>query len=154
MEKFKIILLLILTSLIVTSCVTNHTEEENLADEVESNFPTPVSGKAVIFGYLLMSDNNEPVKGVPFLAQSLESDNPNLPQTISFSNQNDPGAVYDKENGFFYFEDIDPGNNYVLVLVYGPGNIEVVKEPDSELPLNISVQADETLDLGTITVQE
>jgi len=55
---------------------------------------------------------------------------------------------------FFYFENIEPANNYALVIVYGPGNIEVVKEEDSELPLNISVQTDETLDLGIITVQE
>jgi len=152
--KIKIIMLIILTILSINSCTTSSTKEEKMDDDVEMSYPTPASGKAVIVGYLLNSDSNEPVKGVPFLAHSLESDNPNLPQTISFSNQNDPGAVYNEETGFFYFENIEPGNNYVIVLVYGPGNIEAVKETDSELPLDISAQADETLDLGTITIQD
>lgn len=152
--KIKIILLIIFALLTITSCATISTEEEKIDDEVEMSYPAPASGKAVIIGYLLSSDSNEPAKGVPFLAHTLESDNPNLPQTISFSNQNDPGAIYDEENGFFYFENIEPGDNYVIVLVFGPGTIKVVKEPNSELPLNISVHAGETLDLGTITIQE
>jgi hypothetical protein len=154
MTKIKIILLIIFAILTITSCTTSSTEEEKMDVEIEISYPTPASGKAVIIGYLLNSSTNKPAKGVPFLAHTLESDNPDLPQTISFSNQNDPGAIYDEENGFFYFENIEPGDNYVIVLVFGPGNIKVVKELNSELPLNISVKADETLDLGTINIQE
>jgi hypothetical protein len=153
MKKFYLFLIIIII-FTISACDTLPTEKAIIEDEIVVNFPAPASGKAVIIGYLLNSDSNEPVKGVPFLAHTLESDNPDLPQTISFSNQNDPGAIYDEENGFFYFENIEPGDNYVIVLVFGPGNIEVVKELNSELPLNISVKADETLDLGTITFQE
>jgi len=154
MKNFKIIFLIILALMTLTNCTTNPTEEKTSDDKIEMSYPTPASDNAVIIGYLLNSDNNQPAKGVPFLAHRLDSDNPDLPQTISFSNQNDPGAVYDEESGFFYFENIEPGDNYVLVLVYGPGNIETVTESDSESPLNITVQPGEILDLGTITVQE
>lgn len=120
----------------------------------EVSIPTPLPGKAVIYGYLFNKESHKPISGVPFLARALISENPDVPITVSFSNQNDTGADYDAETGFFLFENIEPADNYVILIVFGPGNRQVVREHDSEIPLIISIDEDESLDLGSINFEE
>ena len=123
-------------------------------EPIDANLPIPEPGKAMIYGVLLDEVNKKPISGNPFLGNALTTNNPELPITVSFSLQNDPGAVYDIDSGFFYFDNIEPGSMYVIVLVYGPGNLVVVEDPSTQLPLIISINAGDILDLGTIYIKE
>jgi len=122
--------------------------------QIATDLPAPEPDKATVFGTLINKVNKEPVSGSPFLGSALTTNNPELPITVSFSLQKDPGAVFDVNTGYFYFENIEPGSKYVLVLVYGPGNFLTVEDPLTQLPLIISVNAGETIDLGTLMVTE
>ena len=144
---FSILLILMLIG--ATGC-ENVTTPEVAKTEPDVSIPTPSSGKAVIYGYLFDQETGAPVTGIPFLARALISENPDVPITVSFSNQNDPGADYNAETGYFLFEDIEPADNYVLLIVFGPGNRQVVREPGSEKPLIISIDEDESLNLGSL----
>lgn len=150
-QKLSILFFLILIS--TSSCASIMTPEvETTTPEV--SIPAPSPGKAVIYGFLFNQKTDDPVSGVPFLARALISENPDVPITVSFSNQNDPGADYNAETGFFLFENIEPADNYVILIVFGPGNRQVIREPDSEKPLIISVDEGESLDMGTIDFEE
>jgi len=116
--------------------------------------PQAMDDKGVVSGKLLNLFDNNPVLGTPFLSRNLSSDDPEMPATISFSMQSDPRAVINEQTGDFYFQDIEPDDDYVIVLHYGPGKIIVVQKDGSEYPLMISVKPDETNDLGTIFVLE
>lgn len=151
MKKIKIIALTIVFVItFVASCSSPTTSSEPSA----VNLPTPNPDKSLIYGVLINESSQKPVLGDPFLAYALIPENPDLPVTVSFSMQSNPGAEYDIESGRFYFDDIEPGDNYVIILVYGPGNFVVVEEPSSQAPLIISVSAGESLDMGTIYVTE
>lgn len=121
---------------------------------VEISVPTPASEKSVVYGRLINSFNNEPVTGVPFLSKNLSYQDLDMPATISFSLTSDPRAIYNAETGEFYFENVTPGENYVIVLSYGPGDIYVVRADENDYPRMIAVIAGESLDLGTIMVKE
>jgi hypothetical protein len=136
--------------MILTGCNTvAPIEEQELKD-----LPTPEPGKSLIYGQALNAETNQPVGGSIFLAENLTASKPELPATISFSFQSNPSAVYNDDTGNFYFNDITPGSNYVLIIHYGPGGMIVLKEDNSEVPLVIEVEADQILDLGTITISE
>ena len=154
MKYFRIVFIVLLITLLgLTAC-----SETNVGDPVEANhfsaIPTPVPGKAVIYGVIIDTITGQPISGVPFLARALVSDNPDLPITISFSYQRDPGANYDDQTGVFIFENIDPGDNYVIIVVTGPGTSYVVKEPDTDQPLILAISADEALNLEIIKIKE
>jgi len=148
--------------MVSTSCSQKSTNEINVNKEIstkptsEINFviPTPEANTGVVFGKILNSIYDEPVTGIPYLVKNLSSGNPEIPPTISFSYQSDPRAIFNLETGDFYFKDIEPAENYVIILVDGPGSIIVIREDNSEYPLMIEVQPDESIDLGTITLQE
>ncbi len=116
--------------------------------------PEPEAGKAVISGVLIDQLTGKPVNGSLFLAHNLSAQDNDIPPTISFSLQYDPSAVVDPETGSFYFENIEPGDNYVLIVHYGPNHIWVVRDNNSENPLRIIVEADQSLELGVIMAQE
>jgi hypothetical protein len=144
-----ITILLIIFVFLISSCSSKDDEIPTSLD-----IPTPSADKAVIHGVLLDASNDKPVSGRPFLARILETENSELPLTVSFSLQNDPGAKYDTESGFFYFDNVEPREGYVIILVYGPGNYIVLKNPMNDSPYKLDVTAGETLDLGVIRTQE
>lgn len=154
MNKKRMIIFLLLAFFSFVACSPD--QNSNILDENKETqeFQTPSPGKANIYGAIVNSDTGKPITGVPFLAHALSSDNPDLPVTVSFSLQNDPGAEYNSKSGFFIFKDIDPGENYAIIVVTGPGNTTVVKDDGSDLPLVISVGEDEILDLGEISIKE
>lgn len=150
-----VILFFLCTGLLMTSCSTQpNIIPTSTISSFSFDIPTPENGKAVITGSLLNSKTNEPISGVPYLARALNTDNPDIPITISFSYQNDPGAKYDNKTGDFIFENIEPRDNYVIFIVFGPGNTEVVKNSETELPIIISVSSGEFLDLGEVKISE
>ena len=67
--------------------------------------------------------------------------------------QSDIRGIVNTETGEFYFKDVPPADNYVIVILDGPGNLYVVRLPNSEAPLEISIEAGRELDLGEILVE-
>jgi len=154
MNRYRMAIFLLIAFFALTACSPDQNGDPiDKRNEIQ-DIPTPTPGKANIYGVIVDSNTGDPIAGVPFLAHTLSSDNPDLPVTVSFSLQNDPGANYDSETGFFIFENIDPDDNYAIIVVTGPGNTSVVKEDGSDLPLIISIEADDILDLGEISIEE
>jgi hypothetical protein len=153
MNYKKMIVLFLLLILGLTACAGENGGSANEASD-SIPVPTPETGKAIIYGTMLDTNTNQPTKGVPFLAKALIADNPDMPITVSFSYQNDPGAKYDENTGFFVFENIIPGDNYAIIVIFGPGSSTVVNESGTDQPLIISIKSGETLNIGTVKIQE
>jgi len=143
------LILLIFSIFLLTSCSI----KKNESDLHLMDVPTPSACNAVISGVILEKDTGLPTSGVPFLAQSLTNEESDLPTTISFSFQNNQSATYDTETGEFYFEDVPVGSNYVIILFFGPGDVQVVTIADTQNPLIISVTSSTTIDMGIIEVE-
>jgi len=116
--------------------------------------PEPNETTGVVFGVILDSQTNQPITGTPFLSKNISYNQPDLPPTIAFSYQYDPRAIVNVTTGEFYFSDVEPAENYVITILYGPGNSYIVREQDSEHPLGIKIEAGQLLDLGKILVEE
>ena len=114
--------------------------------------PTPSQNAAVVFGTMRYVDESK-ISGSIFLAKNLSYENPNLPPTISFSYQNSPRGRLDKASGNFYFEDLDPADNYVILIMINPNESIIVIEEGSDYPFMINVIAGDSIDLGLISVQ-
>lgn len=147
-------LFFILSLVLIMSCSSR---EEPITDEPLENItedipiPTPNSQSGVIYG-ILISQNGDIIQDGIFLSQNIAYGNPEIPPTVSFSYQNSPRAMVNPDSGYFYFAEITPAENYVLVVLVGPGELMVVKDADGETPLQISINAGESIDLGSITV--
>lgn len=150
MKRVFLILFLLFSNSVFSSCSGSKTIDVKKKLEI----PQTKEGAGIVYGYLLNATNRNPVKGTPFLARNLSSKDPENPATISFSLQSDPRAVYNEETGEFYFEDIEPGDNYVIILHYGPGNIFVVQGEGTNYPLTIEVESGKASDIGMILVPE
>lgn len=157
-QKMRIFVLsLLVLAALLAGCSTDQTGETPEippSTPAEISLPSPEADSAVVFGTFVNSFNNKPVEGVPFLSKNLSYMDLDMPATISFSLTSDPRANYNRETGEFYFENVSPAENYVIVLSYGPGDIYVVRAEDSEYPRMISVEAGQSLDLGVVEVKE
>lgn len=136
-------------SILLLACQSNN-QKNSIDPDKPFSFQPPETGKAAIYGFLFQSETGKPVTGAPFLAKALNSENPDTPIAISFSLQNDPGADYDNDSGFFIFKNIEPQDNYVIIIVNGPGDFTIIQEPESDLPMIFKVGSDEALDLGIL----
>ncbi len=151
MKLKNIFIAFVIFTFFLTGCTTPVTEED---EKYSFEIPTPTTGKCILIGKLVNATTNEPVGGNPFLARNLSLEDPEMPPTISVSPQNDPSGAYDMETGDFLFTDIEPADNYVIMIIYGPGRSYVVREEGSETPLIINIEAGQTLDLEVIHVRE
>lgn len=114
--------------------------------------PSPSEDLAVIYGEI-HSSTNAPVGDMVFLSEDLAFDNDELPPTISFSYQYSPRAIVDTTRGYFYFENVEPGENYVITVLGGPGEFVFVTEDDGKTPLTISVKGGDSIDLGELFIE-
>lgn len=148
LKKFAVISALLIILLAACSAPDEmpNIPETSTIEEV----PEPGDDTGVIYGYIF-DLNNEPINESIYITKDIAYDQPDLPPTISFSYQSDPRGTL-QENGFFYFADIEPAENYVLVVFVGIGDPIVVREPDSEQLLMIAVDAGESVDLGELLV--
>jgi hypothetical protein len=121
---------------------------ENEPDTIA--IPTPDNQTGVVFGILRSNAGDVILDGI-FLSRNVSYENPEVPPTISFSFQNSPRAIVDAESGIFYFSEIEPAENYVLTVLQGP-ELMVVKEDVGDFPLQISIQAGESIDLGSLII--
>lgn len=122
--------------------------------EPKLTIPAPAEGKSVVYGRALNSKTSEPLKGTLFLARNLTYDQEGIPPTVSFSTQSDPSAVYDPETGEFYFKDIEPGLNYVIVLHNGPNDFSVVQDPETNTLLSVTIEEGQVINIGTLSLDE
>ncbi|OPZ93126.1 MAG: hypothetical protein BWY74_01269 [Firmicutes bacterium ADurb.Bin419] len=153
---FLVIMLLIgCNSEIPESADTNKNTPTINSDTFEIwKIPSPENGKAIIHGIMVDKKGVKTPGASPFLSRNITSDQPDLPPTISFSTQSDIRAIVNQETGEFYFRDVPPADNYVIVILKGPGQLYVVRQLESEAHLEISIESNQVLDLGKIQVEE
>jgi len=151
MKKCLIVILFSLLILAISSCTTSNEVLESNPGETEG-IPIPGDTTGVVYGYLF-SQENKPINESIFLSRDIAYDQTELPVTISFSMQSDPRGILDSESGFFYFDDIQPGDNYVITIFAGSGKPIYVMEDNDDIPLVFSVEAGETLNLGELFVE-
>ncbi len=144
MPKF-VLLIIFLSILIIVGCDTSITN--NKFDDV----PEPGESTGVIYGVLLNS-KKEPINESIFLSQNVTYNEPDLPATISFSYQSDPMGQINYENGVFYFNNVEPAENYVITIFTGSGSPIVVTEKHNDNPLIIKVNAGTSVNLGELIV--
>ena len=148
-----VILVIILTSCSSQNNLTTNTPDVSVS-ELRWSVPDPSGESGVVYGTLLNADTKEPIQGTPFLSRNLSYLDPEMPATISFSFQYDPRAMVNKKTGEIFFKDVKPGENYVIMLYYGPGKSYVVRDEGGEYPLMIQVKSGESVDLGKVFVSE
>ena len=148
MKKLLILLIFIFT---ISGCTSTNDSLNNNSGITEF-IPEPGDTTGVVYGYLF-TQNNNPVNESIFLSRDIAYDKPELPVTISFSLQSDPRGTINIETGFFYFDNIPPGDNYVITIFAGSGQPIYVMEVNSDIPLVFKVAAGESLDLGEIIVE-
>ncbi|NLN69809.1 MAG: hypothetical protein GX142_03350 [Chloroflexi bacterium] len=149
--KKVLIISLFLVLLCVQSC--SFAQKPMLDDEQQVwTIPTPTEDMAVIYGEVHSSTKSS-VGDMVFLSENLSFDDQELPPTISFSYQYSPRAVVDTARGYFYFENVKPGGNYVVTVLTGPGNFIFVTQDDGKMPLTISVEAGDSIDLGKLIIE-
>jgi len=146
MIKKILIIIILALNFILISCST---PTEVTSEEI---IPTPKPGTGVLYGYLL-NKKNDPIRESIFLSQEIAQGNPDIPITVSFSVQSDPRGIINMENGFFVFENIEPGDNYVISILVGSGEPVFVMDESGQKPLIFSIAAGETKDLGKLIVE-
>ena len=150
MKRILSIVLLIVFLLMVVSCAQNQVEE------TEDDWVIPKAGETtgIVQGVLLNVSTDKPVRGILYLSRNLSYKDLDMPATISFSLQSDPRGTLNDQTGEFYFKDIEPGENYVIVLHYGPGSFIILQDKTTEYPIMVEVDAGKVNDLGTFDVDE
>lgn len=144
------ILFLIIALLVLTACSQNKIS----SGDYQLDIPSPTNETAVVYGRIFVESTGEPTLGVPYLADLLTDENSTLPPTISFSYSNNKSATIDFETGEFYFDEMSPDQQYAIVIIYGPGNAQIVKEEDGVTPLIVQVNAGDSIDLGDLFIEE
>ena len=109
-----IYLLLALLMVFIQSC-TPAPAPVPTAEQETWSVPSPTGDTAVVYGEI-HSSTDTPVGDMVFLSENLSVDIPELPPTISFSYQYSPRAIVDTDRGYFYFENVEPGKNYVVTM--------------------------------------
>ncbi len=150
MKRLNLIIIIQYTMMLFVSC----TSSGDIPSSEQWVVPNAGRSSGVIYGELINATSKKPVGGIPFLSRNLSGSDPELPATISFSYQFDPRAEVNYQTGEIYFNEVEPGENYVIMLYYGPGKSYVIRDEDGEYPLMISVNSGESVNLGTIFVPE
>ena len=157
-KKISIFFLISTVLILLIGCASTDNlvmdKPSGISPRLDWSVPDPSGDSGVVFGELLNATSEEPVQGTPFLSKNLSYMDPDMPATISFSFQYDPRAMGNKQTGEIYFKDVKPGENYVIMLYYGPGKSYVVRDEGGEYPLMIQVKSGESVDLGTVFVSE
>jgi hypothetical protein len=151
MKKKNLFFILIVLILLV-SC--NQAGSSQTGQQTQKwKVPKPDSKTGVVVGKLVGTDGKMEISGTPFLSKNLTAGQSDVPPTISFSISYDPRAIVNESTGEFYFKDVAPADNYAITILFGVGEMYVVRIKNSEDPLIISVVAGETLDLGEVIVK-
>lgn len=151
--KSRILIYLLLACLLLAGCSQFPATQANTPEIPQWEVPRPAEGTGLIQGIMKGRDGNIRVGGSPFLSKNLTAGQKDIPPTISFSMQSDIRGIVNPETGEFYFKDVPPADNYVIVILDGPGDLYVVRLTNSEAPLEISIQAGRELDLGEVLVE-
>ena len=136
--------------LVLSACSQNKIPSGNY----QLDIPSPSAETAVVYGRLIVKSTGEPTLGVPYLAHLLTDEDSTLPPTVSFSYSNTKSATIDSETGEFYFTDLSPDQQYAIILIYGPGNTQIITDEDGVNPLIIKVNAGDMIDLGNLFIEE
>lgn len=109
--------------------------------------PTPVDGGAVVTGLLAVENSNEMMAGVKLYLGDHIGSTDDTP-LYGFDPSVAPAAVVD-EYGRFLFTDVPPGR-YVMI-VWNSATPVLAEDPSSGLPLDITLESGQVLDLGLLS---
>jgi hypothetical protein len=152
--KKKILLyisVLFIFILLFSGCESPIESDQNDEPKDTSFIPEPGENTGVVFGYLFSSEGqilNESI----FLTKDLAYDKPDLPVTIAFSYQSDLRGKVDEETGIFFFDNVEPAENYVIAILRGSGEPIFAMNENGDQPLVFQIKAGEQLDLGEIII--
>lgn len=153
MKRYRSLILIVVVSIIFTSCVprTATMEKTNGGSPTSlfKSLPTPLPGKAVLYGQIDNS-NNIQNKYIIFLSRNLTEGEDSIPATLAFSYNNDPRAQQN-DSGEFVFTDVEPGQ-YAIVF-WSIEEIKVVESDSSpDLFKLINVSEGDVIDLGLLPI--
>ncbi len=113
--------------------------------------PTPVDGKAVVTGVLLVEgEAGKPYMATLYLASTIPPSTPDYPPLIAFSEQSDQLGIQDVDTGRFLFTDVAPGQ-YAIIIWTPFGGTPLVDESGNSIL--ITVNSGEVKDLGIIPIK-
>lgn len=147
MKLFRTVFISTLLLTLLTGCI--NTQEPTLLKTTEKpSIPSPVGGKAVVYGVIRSKGTGRPPEDSFYLAKNGTADQPNLPAVMVFSLTSSPRAAVD-EQGNFVFKDVDPGT-YAMAL-WVPNLDPVFIEADDGRDYKwVKVGAGELLDIGLV----
>jgi hypothetical protein len=113
--------------------------------------PTPLTGKAVVTGVLLIGgEGGKPYMATLYLASTVPPSTPDYPPLIAFSEQSDQLGIQDVDTGRFLFTNVAPGQYAIIIWTPFGGNPLVDQSGNSLL---FTVKAGEVKDLGIIPIK-
>jgi hypothetical protein len=117
-----------------------------------SPYPPSKPGTGVVIGKLDQSSQISPGYNAQdlYLARLLEGSQPDSPPIITFTYSSDPHTVWHDSEGKFAFTDV-PSGIYVFI-IWNPGVSFVIEPPEGGV-IKVTVDADKTTDIGTITLR-
>ena len=132
--------------------ISNQFEQDNL-DSIETEFPKTEKGKAYLKGILYSYTVNSVVASTGIYLTSAVGNNKDEFPTMLVGPQESRGDIttITDLNGKFEFNDIEPGNYYLITWVPLSWSFVEYSENDKR-PMLIRLAADQQLDLGTAFV--
>ena len=114
--------------------------------------PTPKSGTGAVIGRTVAGSLDGPgyVGDELYLGSLIPASDPQAEPMISLSENVDPKADIYQSDGYFAFNNVQPGN-YALVM-WNPVSSFVVELPNGSGMVQVKVEPDKVTDLGVIVI--
>lgn len=126
--------------------------ESNDKTPSNANFPaewlaTPEPGKAIVKGYIKISDPPSALLGELFLGKAMPTSDTEI-ELLELDQENAPRAIIERDTMAFLFLNVEPGRYGIIA--WEPMSSLVLNDPDTGQTLYIDVKADEVVDVGTL----
>jgi len=126
--------------------------ENNGKTPSNANFPaewlaTPEPGKAIVKGYIKMSDQPSALLGELFLGKAMPTSDTEI-ELLELDQENAPRAIIERDTMAFIFLNVEPGRYGIIA--WEPMCSLVLNDPNTGQTLYIDVKADEVVEVGTL----
>ncbi len=111
--------------------------------------PTPSAGMSTLYGQVIGSSGNAPIKKTPIYLAAIHWDAQHKNAAYALDISHGPATTTD-QNGFFVFTELPP-NEYALVVGDFYGQNDVVRESNGNARI-YQPEAGKTLDAGVVQV--
>ena len=111
--------------------------------------PTPSTGMSILFGQVVGSNSNTPIKKTPIYLAQIHWDAEHKNAAYAFDISRGPATTTD-QNGFFVFTELPP-NEYALIVGDFYGRNDVVRESNGNARI-YQPEAGKSVDVGVVQV--